>query len=91
MRLSVGAAEIVAAGSNLADRIERLTFGRQIDAFRHLLHHAELVLIDHEFFIGRDKTTFQPAGGMENEIGTGEQRHVERVGRFVRGLGVRHL
>jgi hypothetical protein len=42
--LGVVAAEIMAAGADFADRIERLAVFRQIDTFGNLLRHAELVL-----------------------------------------------
>ncbi|MNL48296.1 hypothetical protein D3C87_1711390 [compost metagenome] len=87
----MGAAEIVAAGADLADRVHGLAFLGEIDAHRHLLHHAELVLVDHELLVGRDQTAFQPTGRMQHEVGAGKQCHVQRVGRFVRCLSVRHL
>ncbi|MNE85079.1 hypothetical protein D3C80_1820360 [compost metagenome] len=87
----MGAAEIMAAGADFADGVERLRILREVDAFGHLLHHAKLVLVDHELLVGRDEPAFEPAGRMQHEVGAGKQRHVQRIGRFMRGLSVRNL
>src|SRR3546814_18398363 len=84
MRLGVGAAEIMASRPDLADGIERLSRLGKIDALRHLLHHADLVLTDHEFLVGGDQSAPQPTGGVKYEICPGQKLAVSRLARFCR-------
>jgi hypothetical protein len=76
----MGAAKVMAARANLADRVHRLTVLVQRHALRQMVQRAKLVGVHHEFLVGRHQPAFQPAAGVQHEVHARQKRHVQAVG-----------
>src|SRR5258705_3161095 len=86
--LRVRAAEKVAAGTDLAQRVHGLAVLRQIDALRKYVHHSELVHVHYQLLVRGGKPSFEPAGGMQHEVGPGMHRGDQRLRAVIGGLGI---
>jgi len=84
----VGRAEEVAAGRDLADRIQAQRRLVDLDGAQELGHHLEHLDVEDEFFEGRAEPAFQPTGPVQDDVGVAHDRAPERHLGLVGRLGV---
>ena len=81
----------MAARTDLFDRPHRLCIFVECDSSGQMVQGPKLISVHDEFFVGRDKTAFEPTTGMQHEVDTRQQPHVQAVGCFICRLRVRQL
>lgn len=87
----MGAAEEVIAGPHLPEGVERQLSAFQRKPFEQLVDRAQVVRVQHELLVADGERGIQPAGGVEDEIGSTQKRGVERGDALLHGLGVGKL
>ena len=73
---------------DLMERLHRLAVVRKVDALGEHLHRAKLIEVEHEFFVRSGEAAFEPARGMQHEIGARQHRRQKRLRAFVSRLRV---
>ena len=91
VRLSVGAAKVMTARADFADRIHRLAVFGHIDAASQTMQSAELISVHNELFKVRNQTTFEPTTSVKHEVHASHEAHVQRVRSFICCLSVRQF
>src|SRR5687768_9270082 len=81
-------AEEMAAGADIADRLERQRLVGYIERLEELGNHLQEVDVEDEFFERRGQAALRPAGRMHDEIAAAFDNAPKREDRLVSRLRV---
>src|SRR5580698_10169444 len=76
---------------DLMEGLHRLAIVAKVDAFGEHVHCAKLIEVEYEFLIGRGEAAFEPASGMQHEVGARQHRRQKRLRALISRLRVRDL